>query len=122
MAVAALCLLRPRPLRNVEQLQQSPALGSALAAGLYALPLYPEPLTEAASDRLCFLCVFSLTNPRIFMTNSKGWIFVAGVLALALSLYLWFSGDKQAGIFVGLWVPSLWILADLVEQTELSAQ
>jgi hypothetical protein len=54
---------------------------------------------------------------RHFMSN-KGWIFIAGVLALALSLYLWFSGDKQAGIFVGLWVPSLWILADLVEKTE----
>jgi hypothetical protein len=50
--------------------------------------------------------------------SSKGWIFVAGVVALALSLYLWFSGSKQAGIFVGLWVPSLWILADLVEKTE----
>ena len=50
--------------------------------------------------------------------SSKGWIFVAGVVALGLSLYLWFSGDKQAAIFVGLWVPSLWILADLVEKTE----
>jgi uncharacterized membrane protein HdeD (DUF308 family) len=59
--------------------------------------------------------LFDLTTP--FM-SSKGWIFVAGVLALALSLYLWFSGSKQAGIFVGLWVPSLWILADLVGKTE----
>ncbi len=50
--------------------------------------------------------------------SSKGWIFIAGVVALALSLYLWFSGDKQGGIFVGLWVPSLWILADLVEKME----
>jgi len=56
------------------------------------------------------------------MTNSKGWIFVAGVLALALSLFLWFSGSKQAAIFVGLWVPSLWILADLVEQAEITDQ
>jgi hypothetical protein len=56
------------------------------------------------------------------MTHSKGWIFAAGVLALALSLYLWFSGSNQAAIFVGLWVPSLWILADLVEQTELSIE
>jgi uncharacterized membrane protein HdeD (DUF308 family) len=50
--------------------------------------------------------------------SSKGWIFVAGVVALALSLYLWFTGSPQAAIFVGLWVPSLWILADLVAQTE----
>lgn len=55
------------------------------------------------------------------MTNSKGWIFVAGVVALALSLFLWFSGSDQAAIFVGLWVPSLWILADLVEQAEVTA-
>jgi len=54
--------------------------------------------------------------------SSKGWIFISGVVALALSLYLWFSGDKQAGIFVGLWVPSLWILADLVEKTETADQ
>jgi len=50
--------------------------------------------------------------------TSKGWIFVSGVLALALSLYLWFSGNPQAAIFVGLWVPSLWILADLVGKVE----
>lgn len=50
--------------------------------------------------------------------SSKGWIFAAGVVALALSLYLWFSGDRQAAIFVGLWVPSLWILADLVAKIE----
>jgi hypothetical protein len=56
------------------------------------------------------------------MSNSKGWIFAAGVVALALSLYLWFSGSQQAAIFVGLWVPSLWVLADLVDQAEVVAQ
>jgi len=55
------------------------------------------------------------------MKDSKGWIFASGVLALAFSIYLWFSGSKQAAIFVGLWVPSLWILADLVEKSELTA-
>ena len=44
------------------------------------------------------------------------------MLALAFSLYLWFSGSKQAAIFVGLWVPSLWILADLADQTAPVAQ
>jgi uncharacterized membrane protein HdeD (DUF308 family) len=56
------------------------------------------------------------------MNDSKGWIFAAGIVALAFSIYLWFSGNADAAIFVGLWVPSLWILADLVEQTELAAQ
>lgn len=69
------------------------------------------------------LCARRISQPPdLFMTNSKGWIFAAGVVALALSLYLWFSGSKQAAIFVGLWVPSLWILADLVDQAETVAQ
>jgi uncharacterized membrane protein HdeD (DUF308 family) len=54
--------------------------------------------------------------------SSKGWIFIAGVLALALSLYLWFTDHPQAAIFVGLWVPSLWILADLVGNMEAVPQ
>jgi hypothetical protein len=54
--------------------------------------------------------------------SSKGWIFIAGVFALALSLYLWFGGHPQAAIFVGLWVPSLWILADLVGNMEAIPQ
>jgi len=60
--------------------------------------------------------------PLGLMNDSKGWIFAAGIVALAFSIYLWFSGNADAAIFVGLWVPSLWILADLVEQTELAAQ
>lgn len=54
--------------------------------------------------------------------SSKGWIFLAGVLALGVSLALWFSGSKQAGIFVGLWVPSLWVLASLVDTMETTRQ
>jgi len=73
--------------------------------------------TRGAQRGLRLIPVSPFTNSSILM-SSKGWIFVAGVVALALSLYLWFSGSKQAGIFVGLWVPSLWILADLVEKTE----
>ena len=53
--------------------------------------------------------------------TSTGRIFIAGVLALALSLYLWFSGNPQAAIFVGLWVPSLWILTDLVGKMEATS-
>lgn len=65
---------------------------------------------------------FFLLTINASLMSSKGWIFSAGVLALGLSLYLWFSGSKQAGIFVGLWVPSLWILADLVANTEPTGQ
>jgi hypothetical protein len=34
-------------------------------------------------------------------------MFVAAFLSLIFSEILWFSGDKQAGIFVGIWVPSI---------------
>lgn len=44
------------------------------------------------------------------------WIFAAGILALALSLALWFVGDKQAALFVGLWVPSLWSFANYIKE------
>lgn len=64
------------------------------------------------------LCLFLYVSTYQLLMDSKGWIVLAGVFALGLSLYLWFSGDKQAAIFVGLWVPSLWILADLVEKTQ----
>jgi len=34
-------------------------------------------------------------------------MFSAAFLSLIFSEVLWFSGDKQAGIFIGIWVPSI---------------
>jgi hypothetical protein len=34
-------------------------------------------------------------------------LLVAAVVSFALSVLLWFSGNEQDGIFVGLWVPSI---------------
>lgn len=31
----------------------------------------------------------------------------AATLSFLLSIYLWFSGAKDQGVFVGLWVPSI---------------
>jgi len=31
----------------------------------------------------------------------------AAFLSLIFSEVLWFSGDKEAGIFIGIWVPSI---------------
>jgi hypothetical protein len=31
----------------------------------------------------------------------------AAFLSLIFSEILWFSGDKEAGIFIGIWVPSI---------------
>ncbi len=42
------------------------------------------------------------------MLNTSDYlILLSAILSMALSIYLWFSGYKDAGLFVGLWVPSL---------------
>jgi hypothetical protein len=41
------------------------------------------------------------------VATSKMFFFVAAFLSFLLSVYLWFSGDRERGIFVGLWVPSI---------------
>jgi len=41
-----------------------------------------------------------------------GFLTASGVSFL-LSVYLWFSGSKDQGVFVGLWVPSILSLGAL---------
>jgi hypothetical protein len=41
-------------------------------------------------------------------------LLVAALIAFALSVSLWFSGNEQEGIFVGLWVPSILALGAVV--------
>ncbi len=43
---------------------------------------------------------------------------VAGFLSFLLSVYLYFLVDEQQGIYVGLWVPSIWSLGALTLSTE----
>lgn len=38
---------------------------------------------------------------------SKALFFLAAGLSYLLSIWLWFSGDRERGLFVGLWVPSI---------------
>jgi len=42
-----------------------------------------------------------------YMRISKITILIAAGLSFLLSVYLWFSGDKDSGLFVGIWVPSI---------------
>ncbi len=44
------------------------------------------------------------------MNKGSGIIAAAGVSFL-LAVYMWFTGSKEAGLFIGLWVPSLLSLA-----------
>ncbi|HKJ67240.1 MAG TPA: hypothetical protein VKA68_04735 [bacterium] len=34
-------------------------------------------------------------------------ILTAAFISFILSVYLWFFGNKDAGLFVGIWVPSI---------------
>ena len=46
-----------------------------------------------------------MTNSR--MRIVKGSILIAATLSLVLSVYLWFGGSKDQGLFVAIWVPSI---------------
>lgn len=39
--------------------------------------------------------------------TAKLFIFVAAFLSMMFSIFLFYSGDTQKGIFVGIWVPSI---------------
>jgi hypothetical protein len=39
---------------------------------------------------------------------------VAAAISFLLSVYLWFSGSKEQGVFVGIWVPSILSLGALM--------
>lgn len=48
------------------------------------------------------------------MTISKGLILLAAFISFVLSVSLWFTGNEQEAIFVGLWVPSILALGAVV--------
>lgn len=41
------------------------------------------------------------------ISASKALFFAAAGISFFLSIWLWFSGDRERGLFVGLWVPSI---------------
>ena len=66
-----------------------------------------------------------LTNgapTTIAFSKAKVLFMAAGFLSLVLSVSLWFSGAKDQGIFVGLWVPAIHSLGALVLTNDRSAQ
>jgi hypothetical protein len=49
------------------------------------------------------------------MKSGDSAVMAAALLALALSVYLWFSGQRDEGLFVGLWVPSILAFATYIK-------
>jgi hypothetical protein len=45
--------------------------------------------------------------------STLGFVIAAGASFL-FSVYLWFSGNRQEGLFVGLWVPSILSFGTLI--------
>lgn len=48
------------------------------------------------------------------LNKSKALFCLAALISFLFSVYLWFSGQKQEGVFVGLWVPSILSLGALL--------
>lgn len=49
------------------------------------------------------------TSPQTLKiaNDARLYIYAAAFASFLLSIWLWFGGDKQSGMFVGLWVPSI---------------
>ena len=50
------------------------------------------------------------------MNKGTNWIIVAAVISLLVAVYVWFTGNKDTGLFIGLWVPSLLALATYLKK------
>jgi hypothetical protein len=50
------------------------------------------------------------------MKRSNILFLTAAFLSFLFSIYLWFSGQRDEGIFVGIWVPSILSAATLLTQ------
>jgi hypothetical protein len=48
-----------------------------------------------------------------FETVGRGLILLGAFVSFVLSVSLWFTGNHEQGIFVGLWVPSILALGGL---------
>jgi len=57
-----------------------------------------------------------------YVTQARALIGVAAFLAFALSIVLYFSGDKNAGIFVAVWVPSILALGAFLAPRQIRSE
>ena len=53
------------------------------------------------------------------MFDRSDYAFIAAAfLSFLFSVYLWFSGQREEGLFVGIWVPSILSFATLVSRSK----
>ena len=52
---------------------------------------------------------------------ARALILAAALVSLLVSVALWFTGSRESGIFVGLWVPSILALGAMVVPRRIDA-
>jgi hypothetical protein len=50
------------------------------------------------------------------MKKSDYFILMSAFVSFLLSIYLWFSGQQDEGLYVGLWVPSILAAGAYIKQ------
>lgn len=65
----------------------------------------PRPLALAAE---------SLLGPPGPGSRARALVLVAAFISFVLSVTLWFTGSREEGVFVGIWVPSILAFGALV--------
>jgi len=50
------------------------------------------------------------------MKKSDFFIICSAFISFFLSVYLWFSGQQQEGLYVGIWVPSILAAGSYIKQ------
>lgn len=72
--------------------------------------LFDEVIVNSQNAYLRFINVIFIEN-KLFMfknfTASDLLMLTAAFLSLIFSELLWFNGEKESAIFIGLWVPSI---------------
>jgi hypothetical protein len=61
-------------------------------------------MNEARSDNVSAVASRSVLAA---LGAPKALFLAAAAISFFLSIWLWFSGDRERGLFVGLWVPSI---------------
>ena len=68
-----------------------------------------------STDKGSTVSTEELISSRLSLVNRSKLIFLAaGLVSLVLAVSLWFTGNEQQGLFVGLWVPAIHSLGALV--------
>jgi len=61
---------------------------------------------DSSRAAVCIKIIFNFSTHHMLKTSDY-FILIAALISMILSIGLWFSGSTDAGLFVGIWVPSI---------------